>query len=78
MKAVYCYALESFFKVVPDDFAWPEGELGHIARSEWKSFPVPDDFDGNVSHYFLDASTQKMYLLPESEWPENQADEEPV
>ena len=74
MKALYCYATNSFFKIVDDNHQYSDGALTHLANGQWAAIEVPLDFDGNVSHYSLNATS--MVLNPESEWPENQIEEE--
>jgi hypothetical protein len=76
MKALYCIATASFFKVIDDGFIFTDRELQHIAKGEWLQIDVTDGFDGNLSHYTLDGSS--MMLIPESEWPENQTEEESI
>jgi hypothetical protein len=76
MKAVYCIATESFFKVIDCDFCFTDRELEHMANGEWLQVDVADGFDGNVLHYTLTDGV--MVSIPESEWPENQTEEEPV
>jgi hypothetical protein len=74
MKAVYCYAMNAFFKVVECDHCFTDRELEHLAKGEWLQVDLAEGFDGNLSHYTLIDGV--MSVIPESEWPENQ--EEPV
>jgi len=71
MKAVYCYAMGSFFKIAPDDFKFKPKEVEHLKLGEWRQVDIPSNFDGNFTHYFLDSSDNSMQLLPFLEWPEN-------
>jgi hypothetical protein len=76
MKALYCKATASFFKVIDSEFCFTDRELEHIAKSEWLQVDVADGFDGDFRHYTLDGSD--MVSIPETEWPENQTGEDSI
>ena len=71
MNALYCYATERFFKIIECRFCFTSMELEHLAKGEWVKVTLVNNFDGDLSHYFLDSSKSLMSLLPENEWPEN-------
>jgi hypothetical protein len=74
MKALYCHAMGFFFKVVEGSHVFTDREFEHIANGDWLQVDLAEDFDGNLNHYSFDGSG--MAILPESEWPENQIEEE--